>query len=84
METAQAGKIRENRLRAAAARQGYQLVKSRRRDPLAPDYGCWMIIDPDTNTMIAGAEVSGRPSMTLDQAEQWLINPASRSGKGSR
>ena len=32
-------KVRENRLRRMAERQGLQLVKSRRRDPRALDYG---------------------------------------------
>ena len=32
-------KVRENRLRRKAERQGYKLVKSRRRDPDATDYG---------------------------------------------
>jgi hypothetical protein len=32
-------KVVENRLRRIAARRGYRLVKSARRDPLARDYG---------------------------------------------
>jgi hypothetical protein len=32
-------KVRENRARRAAERQGVRLVKSRRRDPRALDYG---------------------------------------------
>jgi hypothetical protein len=32
-------KVRENRLRRMATRQNLQLMKSRRRDPFAPDYG---------------------------------------------
>lgn len=32
-------RTRENRLRRMAERQGVQLVKSRRRDPRATDYG---------------------------------------------
>lgn len=39
-------KIRENRLRRAAARQGLTLHKSRTRDPRALDYGRWRISGP--------------------------------------
>lgn len=36
-------KVRENRLRRMAERQGLRLVKSRRRDPRALDFGvCWL------------------------------------------
>lgn len=40
----------ENRLRAAAARQGLRLDKSRSRDPRALDYGTYQLIDPATNS----------------------------------
>lgn len=36
-------KVRENRLRRMAQRQGRELTKSRRRDPLAQDYGSWTL-----------------------------------------
>jgi hypothetical protein len=42
------GKIRENRLRRAADRQGLRLHKSNRRDPNALGYGLWALIDLDT------------------------------------
>jgi hypothetical protein len=45
-------KVRENRLRRMAARQGLQLVKSRRRDPRALDYGTYWLVDA------AGVEVA--------------------------
>lgn len=38
-------KVFENRLRAAAKRQGLRLEKSRRRDPRALDYGSYWLID---------------------------------------
>jgi hypothetical protein len=41
-------KVRENRLRRMAERQGLVLHKSRRRDPLALDYGRWTIVDGDS------------------------------------
>ena len=38
-------KVRENRLRRMASRQGLQLMKSRRRDPRALDYGMYWLVD---------------------------------------
>jgi len=38
-------KVRENRLRRMADRQGLRLVKSRRRDPRSLDYGKYLLID---------------------------------------
>jgi hypothetical protein len=67
----QAEKVRENRLRRMAERQGLRLVKSRRRDPLALDYDRWMVVDIDTDGVVVGAEV-GRPNMTIDEVEDWL------------
>jgi hypothetical protein len=37
-------KVRENRLRRMAERQGYKLEKSRRRDPRATDYGLYRLV----------------------------------------
>lgn len=64
-------KVRENRLRRMAARQGYRLVKSRRRDPLAVDYGRYRIETGD------GVEATGFDSpmgwgLTLDEVEKRL------------
>jgi hypothetical protein len=64
-------KVRTNRLRRAAARQGLQLVKSRRRDPRALDYGGWMITELSTNTIVAGA-TPREYSMSLDDVEKYL------------
>lgn len=61
-------KVRENRLRRALARQGYGLTKSRRRDPRAYDFGAFWVVDPDTNSVVAGDEKVG---MTLDEIEAW-------------
>jgi hypothetical protein len=60
----QAEKVRENRLRRAAARQGLTLNKSRRRDPRALDYGLYSLTD-NNNVLVVG----GCP---LDQIESWL------------
>lgn len=63
-----AEKIRENGLRNAARRQGYQIVKSGRREPRALDYGTYMIVDPNTSAVEGG----GHGGMSLDDAEKWL------------
>jgi len=38
-------KVRENRLRRMAARQGLRLEKSRRRDDRALDYGTYWLVE---------------------------------------
>jgi hypothetical protein len=45
-------KIFENRLRHAAQRQGLRLVKSRRRDPRALDFGTYQLVDGDTDAVV--------------------------------
>ena len=44
-------KVREDRLRRMARRQGLQLVKNPRRDPRATDYGSYMLVE--NNVMVA-------------------------------
>ena len=67
-------KVRENRLRRMADRQGYRLVKSRRRDPRARDYGTYGLVD--THTMgenLPDATIPAiRRDMDLDEVEAWL------------
>jgi hypothetical protein len=58
-----ADKVRENRARRAVARQGHRLVKIRRRDPRAIDYGRFLIVPP---------RGSGRGPLTLEQVEAWV------------
>lgn len=53
METKE--KIHENKLRRMAKRQGYRLMKSRRRDPNAYDYGGYMLVDERTNGIMYGS-----------------------------
>jgi hypothetical protein len=49
-------KVRENRLRRMAERQGLRLEKSRRRDPRAVDYGTYRLINPQRDAVVlAGA-----------------------------
>jgi len=66
-----ADKVRENRARRAAARQGLALLKSRRRDPNSLGYGGYMIQDLRTNTVVAG----GGPTpygLALPDVEEYL------------
>ncbi|MGH7611643.1 MAG: hypothetical protein ACREN4_06460 [Candidatus Dormibacteria bacterium] len=72
-----AAKVRENRLRRMAERQGLQLVKSRRRDPRALDYGLFWLTSRNSNRIVLGWEAGGR-GVTLDAVETYL------SGEGSR
>lgn len=65
-------KIRENKLRRMAERQGLRLVKSRRRDPRAIGYGGFMIVDQN-NVVVAG-EVDSAKAMDLDAVEHYLTS----------
>jgi hypothetical protein len=60
-------KIRENRLRRMADRQGLVLRKSARRDPRATDYGLYALV----NRTNAGAW-DGRFTLTLEDVERHL------------
>jgi hypothetical protein len=62
---------REMRARRAAKRQRLALSKSRTRDVRAYDYGTYMLIDPYTNTIVAGDGNSGY-GMDLDAIERAL------------
>lgn len=71
-----ATKVKENRARRAAQRQGLILQRTRRRDPRAIDYGRYTIYSGG-ETVFAG---------TLDEVEEWLLNESpgalrSRGGK---
>ena len=63
-------KVRENRLRRMADRQGLRLTRSRRRDPLALDYGAYWLVDIELNAVVAGDSNVG---MTLDEVEAELL-----------
>lgn len=61
MENAE--KARENRLRRKAERQGYEMRKSRLRDPDATSYGTYTLIT---------AKGQPRTFRSLDAVEQFL------------
>jgi hypothetical protein len=66
-------KVRENRLRRMLQRRGLSLLKSKRRDPKAIDYGGYMIVDASTNALVAGDSNGLTPfSLTIDDVEGWL------------
>jgi hypothetical protein len=64
-------KVRENRLRRAAERQGLKLMKSRRRDPRALGFGGYVIVDAHNSSIVAG-ELDSARALTLDQVEAYL------------
>jgi hypothetical protein len=61
---------REARVRRMAARQGLTLVKSRRRDPRALDYGRFTISNQAGRQLHQG---------TLAQIEEWLTSQPVRT-----
>jgi hypothetical protein len=74
-------KIRENRLRRMAERQGLALQKSRRRDPRAMDYGrYWLTLaeGPDPRPDLDRRRLVARPQAghTLDEIETMLTGEA--------
>jgi len=70
MTTSTPEKVRENRLRRMAERQGLVLQKSRRRDPRAVDFGRYWLIDPyDSNALVAGDQWG----WDLDDIETYLL-----------
>lgn len=68
-----AEKVRENLVRRMAKRQGLELCKSRRRDPLALEYGRFRLTDVQRGVVVFGG--NGRFDgyrATLDEVETWL------------
>jgi len=63
-------KVRENRARRAAQRQGLTLTKSRRRDPRAIDFGGYMLVSGN-NAVEFGAHPNAF-SASLDEIETFL------------
>jgi hypothetical protein len=59
-------KVRENRLRRKAARQGYKLHKKRSYDPHASDYGTYQLIPEKGKTVDCAS---------IDAVEEFLTRP---------
>jgi hypothetical protein len=74
-------KVRENRLRRAAERQGLRLEKSKRRDPNALDFGGYWLIDGPAydreadNYRSRVVVVGGDYGTDLDGIEEYLTTP---------
>ncbi|HUY27324.1 MAG TPA: hypothetical protein VMV27_07870 [Candidatus Binataceae bacterium] len=77
-------KVRENRVRRMAHRQGLCLMRSRARDPLSLTFGGYQLISLRNGEIVLGHR-GWRPAMsdepeawhrgyaaTLDQVEAWL------------
>ncbi len=65
-------KVRENRLRRMASRQGLTLQRSRLRDSRAIGYGTYQLVDARTGDVKAAAEPDGGYGLTLDEIESQL------------
>jgi len=63
-------KVRENRARRAADRQGLRLKRSGRRDPRALDFGTYWLLDATRRD--APVVVGGRWGVSLDEIEAAL------------
>jgi len=72
-------KVRENRVRRAAKRQGLELVKSRRRDPRALDYGGYMLVDASTRLVVYGYGYN-HFGPRLGDVEAWLTREQPTEG----
>jgi hypothetical protein len=65
-------KVRENRLRRMAARQGLELQKSRLRDHRAIGFGTYQLLNPTTSTVIVANDQDY--GLTLDDIERELTS----------
>ena len=66
-----AEKVSENRLRRVAERRSLRLMKSRRRDRRARGFGTYMLVDADTEEVVAAGQ-AGEFGLTLNEIEEWL------------
>jgi hypothetical protein len=66
-------KVRENRLRRAADRQGLRLMKSHARDPQDITYGTYQLIDHRYGGTVHADCTAGRGyGLDLDDVENYL------------
>lgn len=78
-------KVREDRLRRMARRQGLELRKNPRRDTRAADYGTYMLVNPDNDRVVAdfGWDKPGwdKPGNSrLDDVEDYLTQSTHQFG----
>jgi hypothetical protein len=69
-------KVRENRARRAARRQGLALRKSKQRDPHGLTHGTYMLVDAATEAVIAASWTGSGYGLTLAQIEEHLFRGA--------
>lgn len=76
-------KVLENRLRRIAARRGYRLEKSRRRDPQAVDFGGYMLMDADSYTVVRGGsnDKGFNYCASLEDVAAFFDNPRSEAAQ---
>lgn len=65
-------KIRENRARRAARRQGYELAKIDKRDPRALGHGRWKLAEPGGKLVISHVVRGIETGASLDEIEAKL------------
>jgi hypothetical protein len=86
MTSDQDHKVRENRARRVARRQGLVLRKNPRRDPRATDFGSYMLLQADAEWMVAdfGWDHTGSPdgSDWLADVEAYLTQDRHRREGG--
>ncbi len=70
---------KENRIRRKAARRGYKLEKSNRRDPLAVDFGLYHLTSAETGGKVA-VPASSAHGATADEIEEFLDRRIVRPG----
>lgn len=74
-------KVRENRLRMMADRQGLRLLKSRTRDPNALTFGGYQLVDLQNGGCVCGWGNAGYGyAASLDDVEEYL-SPAKPTTK---
>lgn len=65
-------KVHENRLRRMAGRQGLKLLKARRIDPRALDYGRYLLVNAQTGAAVHGGDHQNYRA-TVDDIEAYLF-----------
>ena len=62
----------ESLARRELAKQGYRLIKSRRRDPNMADYGRYAIVDERNCVLHPGSAISTSYALDLGDVFAWL------------
>jgi hypothetical protein len=71
MNSRRAVKRKEDSLRRSLKQMGYLMSKSRTRNPQAPGFSGYMILDLGTNCVVMGASPFSF-SLTLDDVESFI------------